>query len=188
MISGTPGVGKTYVATRLAGRLGLKYLNLSELVVSEALYLGKDEVRDTYVVDEDRLVERVKAILESSECNVVVDSHYGEIIPDELVRTIFVLRLNPALLYGKLAGRGWSESKVLENVEAELLGVCTHNALGEHPGNKVCEVDVSNKNLDEVVDEIVEVLNNSRPCHIGIDWLSQELPDDLLTKLLKREY
>lgn len=186
VISGTPGVGKTYVATRLADRLGLKYLNLSELVISGALYVGRDEARDTYVIDEERLVERVKAILESSERDVVVDSHYGEIIPDELVRIIFVLRLNPALLYGKLAERGWGEPKILENVEAELLSVCTSNALDEHPESKVCEVDVSGKDLDKVVDEIIEVLNSSRTCYTGIDWLTQELPEDLLTKLLNR--
>ncbi|MEM3948357.1 MAG: nucleotide kinase, partial [Zestosphaera sp.] len=96
-------------------------------------------------------------------------------------------RLNPALLYRKLVERGWVKSKVLENVEAELLGVCARNALEEHPESKVCEIDVSDRNLDEVVGEVVGILNGSRACHPAIDWLSQELPDDLLAELLKRE-
>lgn len=45
VISGTPGVGKTLVATRLASRLGLSYINLSDLVVRESLYIDVDEVR-----------------------------------------------------------------------------------------------------------------------------------------------
>jgi adenylate kinase len=139
VISGTPGVGKTLVATRLASRLGLSYLNLSDLVVRESLYVGVDEVRGSLIIDEERLVSRLTELLSGSESDVIVDSHYGEVIPDEFVKTVFVLRLNPAVLYERLASRGWGKEKVRENVEAEILGICTYNALNEHPETKVCE-------------------------------------------------
>ncbi|MEM4740504.1 MAG: AAA family ATPase, partial [Zestosphaera sp.] len=93
VISGTPGVGKTLVATLLASKLGLSYLNLSDLVVRESLYVGVDEARGSFVVDEERLVKRLTELLSESKSDVIIDSHYGEIIPDELVKIIFVLRL-----------------------------------------------------------------------------------------------
>lgn len=172
------------MAVELASRLGLTYVNLSDLVISEGLYIGKDVVRDTYVVDEDRLINRLVGLLK--EGDLIIDSHYGEIVPDYLVRFIFVLRLNPVSLHRKLTERGWKESKILENVEAEMLGMCTYNALNEHPAGKVCEVDVSGKETSDVVNEIVEVLKGLRECHVGVDWLSEELPEELLTKLLRR--
>jgi len=184
VISGTPGVGKTLVATLLASRLSLNYVNLSDLVVKESLYLGFDKTRGSFIVDEDRLVKRLTELLSESESDIVVDSHYGEIIPDELVRAIFVLRLNPAVLYETLSLRGWSSEKVRENVEAEILGVCTYNAVSEHPASKVCEIDVTNKKADEVVEEILGVLNNTKKCEIGIDWTTQESLQDFITKLL----
>ncbi len=184
VISGTPGVGKTLVAIRLASRLGLSYINLSDLVVRESLYIDVDEVRGSLIIDEDRLVGRLTELLSGSESDVIVDSHYGEVIPDEFVRTIFVLRLSPVILYERLTSRGWGKEKVKENVEAEILGVCTYNALNEHPEAKVCEVDVTNKEVDEVVEEIVNVLNNVKKCEVWVDWLSNEALKDFIIRLL----
>ncbi len=188
VISGTPGVGKTLVATLLASKLGLSYLNLSDLVVRESLYVGVDEARGSFVVDEERLVKRLTELLSESKSDVIIDSHYGEIIPDELVKIIFVLRLNPVILYERLVSRGWSEEKVKENVEAEILGVCTYNAVNEHTESKVCEIDVTSKGVGEVVEEILSILNNIRKCEVWVDWLSQELPQDFITKLLSTSY
>ncbi|MEM0474768.1 MAG: adenylate kinase family protein [Zestosphaera sp.] len=188
VISGTPGVGKTLVATLLASKLGLSYLNLSDLVVRESLYVGVDEARGSFVVDEERLVKRLTELLSESKSDVIIDSHYGEIIPDELVKIIFVLRLNPVILYERLVSRGWSEEKVKENVEAEILGVCTYNAVNEHTESKVCEIDVTSKGVGEVVEEILNILNNVRKCEVWVDWLSQELPQDFITKLLSTSY
>lgn len=184
VISGTPGVGKTLVATRLVSRLGLSYLNLSDLVVRESLYVGVDEARGSLIIDEDRLVSRLTELLSRSECDVIVDSHYGEVIPDEFVKAIFVLRLSPAILYERLASRGWDKEKVRENVEAEILSICTYNALNEHPETKVCEVDVTNREVDDVVEEIISVLNKVKKCEVWVDWLSNEALKDFITKLL----
>lgn len=188
VISGTPGVGKTLVAISLASKLDLTYLNLSDLVVKESLYVGVDESRGSFLVDEDRLIKRLTGLLSESKSDVVVDSHYGEIIPDELVKIIFVLRLNPVVLYERLVSRGWSREKVRENVEAEILGVCTYNAVSEHTTSKVCEIDVTGKEVEEIVKEILEILNKTRECRIWVDWLSQELPQDFITKLLSTSY
>lgn len=175
VVSGTPGTGKSRIALELVKKLNGLYLNLSEVALRNNFILEKDLKRDSYVIDEDRLKAYLIEVLKSSSGYVVIDSHYGEIVPDEYVERIFVLRLNPRELYLRLKQRGWDELKVKENVEAELLGVCTYNALEEHPQSKVCEVDVTGKGVDEVVHELIDVLEGRRPCYVGIDWLSEDI-------------
>jgi adenylate kinase len=105
---------------------------------------------------------------------VLVIGHYSEIVDDDILDKIVVLRLNPMELAQRLLSRGWPTKKVVENVEAELVGVCTNNALSEHPPEKVCEVDVTGKSIDDVVREVFDVVAGLRPCRVYVDWLSNE--------------
>ncbi len=179
VVSGTPGTGKSRVALELVRRLNGLYLNLSEIALLNNFIVEKDLKRDSYIVDEEKLKAYLVNVIKSYSGYVIVDSHYGEIVPDEYVEKIFVLRLHPRELYLRLKQRGWDEFKVKENVEAELLSICTYNALEEHPTSKVCEVNVTGRDVDDIVHEIVEVLNGRKPCYLGIDWLS----DDVLTEI-----
>ncbi len=180
-ISGTPGVGKTAVAKELARKLNAIYLNLSNVVIKEKLYSEYDEERGTYVVDEERLKEYIRNLVKHTHQLVVVDSHYGEIVDDDLIVRIFILRLDPRKLLKRLKERLWPLPKIKENVESELLGVCTANALSEHPASKVCEIDVTNKSVDNVVKEILDILHNKRECKVYINWL---LDDTLVSEVL----
>jgi broad-specificity NMP kinase len=45
-------------------------------------------------------------------------------------------------------------------------------------------VDVTNKEVDKVVEEIVNVLNNVKECEVWVDWLSNEALKDFITELL----
>ncbi len=183
VISGTPGVGKTAVARKLADRLGATYVNLSELAVSTGAYQYFDESRGTYVVDEGKLGEVVSNLIRGEEGYVVVDSHYGEIVDPELVEKIFVLRMKPSVLAERLRARGWSDSKVAENVESELLGVCTGNAIERHGQEKVCEIDVTSLSVDEAVEEILKILEGVMECSVGVDWLELSEEVDYVLKL-----
>ncbi len=172
-LSGTPGTGKSLVGRRVSEALGMELVELSDLVIGNRLYAGYDEVRRTFVVDEDRLRDYLRRLV-AERGRVLVVGHYSEIVDDSMLDKIVVLRLNPAELYERLTERGWPPDKVVENVEAELLGVCTGNALSEHPPEKVCEVDVSGKSVEEASREVVDVIVGSRPCKTYVDWLSDE--------------
>lgn len=172
-LSGTPGTGKSEIGRRVSEVLGLELVDLGRLVIEAGLYTGYDEESASYVVDEGRLREQVRR-LAAERGRLLVVGHYSEVVDDELLERMVVLRLNPVELYERLARRGWPPAKVVENVEAELLGVCTSNALSEHPPEKVCEVDVSGKSVEEASREVAEVLAGSRPCRVYVDWLSDE--------------
>ncbi len=171
VVSGTPGTGKTLLAKRLAEKLRACYVNLSNVVIEKKLYIEYDADRNTFVVDEERVREYLRRMAQECEL-IIVDSHYGEISPKELVDKIIVLRLDPVELEKRLKDRGWSRNKIKENVQAEILGVCTVNALEEHGEDKVFEINVTGKSLEELVEEALDIIENKKGKKEYIDWFS----------------
>lgn len=186
VVSGVPGTGKSTVAARLSEILGWENVDLSEAALKYGLVLEEDKERGTYVIDEDAVRTWVRR--KASEGPLIVDSHYGEIVDDDILLKLFILRLRPDILLERLLKRGWHPRKVAENVEAELLGICTANALEEHPKEKICEVDTTGKTPDEVAEDILMMLAGKRECTIGIDWLSDPgVVESVLSSLTKLE-
>lgn len=187
VISGTPGVGKTVVALRVSEVLGGSYINLTELVIRNKLYLYYDSETSSYLIDEGSLKSKLRELILGYDGHVVVDGHYGEIVDEELVKKVIVLRLDPRVLYKRLRERGWTGRKLIDNIESELLGVCTLNALELHSPNKVCEVDTTNKNVEEVANEVLLIINDKLECRVFVDWLNRnELVSEVL-EVLSRE-
>ncbi len=178
VVSGTPGTGKTSVSKLLAKRLDGIHLELSRIVEDEGLWLGRDEERGgTLVVDAEKLADYLRARISGSEDIFIVDTHYGELVPPELVDHVFVLRLEPCTLWKRLEARGWPSSKVRENVEAEILGVCSIEARSVF-GEKVCDIDTTGKDAKSVVEEILSILEGLEECGV-LDWLEIIGPEAL---------
>lgn len=180
VVSGTPGVGKSAVSEKLANILGYKYINLSKLAIEKNLLSHYDDERNTYVIDEYGLINEVLRI--TSEFNkLVIDTHYPEILPSELVDFVIVLRINPTILEKRLRERNWNARKIYENVLAEILSVITINAIEKFGENKVFEIDVTNKSIDTIVNEIIDIVRNREKYKPGqlIDWLTILSPDEI---------
>ena len=184
-ISGTPGVGKTALAKRLAQILELEHVELSRHVIEKGLYQSFDEERGTYVIDEDAVRSYIRSLY-SSIGPFVLDSHYAELAPRDLVELLVVLRLDPRELRKRLAARGWSARKIAENVEAELLSIPTRNAVEELGEELVAEVDATGKSVDELAEEVLAILFGEKPYALGprIDWMTL-IPLSELDELLR---
>lgn len=173
LVTGTPGVGKTSVAQRLAQRAGWVHLDLAELVIKQRLYMGFDEERKAYVVDTRRCMEYLEQVL---TCREVLDTHVVEAVPPSKVSHVFVLRLNPLQLRERLRARGYPESKIQDNIEAEILGVVLADAVRHFGVERVYELNTTNLSIDEVVHIILsslsdsELLKKMKPG--AVDWLS----------------
>lgn len=174
VIVGTPGVGKSSVSSLLASRLDGVHVNLGDLVKDEGLSSGLDERRETLIGDEKRISKRVQEIIRQSEGYIIVEGHFAmHVVAAEDASLAFVLRRNPDELREVLRERGFKESKIAENVAAEVLDVCLFDAVKSYGEKKVCEVDASGKTIADVVDEIVGILNGRRRCRVGVvDWLT----------------
>ena len=95
-------------------------------------------------------------------------------MPKKYVNTVFVLRRDPRELKAVLEKRGYEEKKLWENLAAEILDVCLWDALSACGSDKVCEIDVSSKTVEAVVEEMILLLEEKKDCRFGIvDWLGK---------------
>jgi adenylate kinase len=172
---GTPGVGKTVVSKLLVSKIDALYINLAELVKQENLILSVDKARNTLVADIDKVSKRIREVLENSERDVVIDGHYAmDVVSPKDVHLAFVLRRNPNKLKKTLESRGFRKKKLRENLAAEILDVCLWDAISSFGSKKVCEINITDKKVEDVVKEILSILNGEERCRVGIvDWLGR---------------
>ncbi len=164
-ITGTPGTGKTSVSGELRSR-GYNVVDLSSYIRERGLLGEKDEARDTYEVDLESLNESLSD-LTHVDGTVFMEGHLSHLLDSHL---IIVLRCSPAVLAKRLRSRGYSESKVAENVQAEILDVILCEAVDSDI--PVYEVDCGSCGVSETVDSIVDIINGRGDDHIPgkINW------------------
>ncbi|XHH08681.1 MAG: adenylate kinase family protein [Candidatus Bathyarchaeia archaeon] len=187
LITGTPAVGKTTTAKALAAKLDAEYINLTDFAKTHNLTLGQDAERCTLIVDDEKIQDKLKQVIDASENkNIIIDGHYAAAVtPAEYVPQVFVLRRNPKELKVMMEKRGYSDSKMWENLQAEIIDVCLGEAVEVHAG-RVCELDVTEKTTEEIVEDIVAVLEKRKTCMVGtIDWMGMLEREGLLDEYLK---
>jgi len=166
-ISGCGGVGKTTVARLLAKRLGYKFLRLDVVAKRKKFFLGYDKKRKSWIVDMKKLRKEFLK-LKKKNCDMVVESLYAHEFPADF---IIVLRCNPKVLEKRLRKKYSWHTKVTENLEAEMLGIITYEALQR--SKKVFEVDTSKKKPWQAVAAIEKILigRGSKYKAGRIDWM-----------------
>jgi adenylate kinase len=187
LITGTPCVGKTTVAKALTAKLGAEYINLTDYAKTNNLTLGEDKERNTIIINEEAMQEKLGETIDATENrNIVVDGHYASAVtPTNHVALVFVLRRNPKELKQFMEKRGYSGSKMWENLQAEILDVCLGEAVEVHAG-RVCELDVTGKPVDEVVGWIQDILEKRKTCIVGtVDWLGSLEQEGILDQYLR---
>lgn len=157
-VTGTPGVGKTTVASLLAEELDAAYFDVTE-AVREGASSGYDEERGVPVADVEALRDAVP------DGDAVLDGHIAHLLePDAVV----VLRCAPDVLRTRLEERGWSDEKISENVESEVLDIVLAEAVEtEAP---VYEFDTTEATPDETTKRIVCVLEDDDERVGVVDW------------------
>eukprot|EP01036_Dinobryon_divergens_P000798 gene798-1046_t len=135
LVTGTPGTGKTTTAQLAAEKTGLNYVNVGALVAEHNCHEGLDNDFDTYILDEDKLIDVMEPIL--AEGGNIVDFHSCEIFPERWFELVLVLRAETSTLFDRLNARQYSKKKLDENMEAEIMQVVIDAARESYDENIV---------------------------------------------------
>jgi adenylate kinase len=164
-ITGTPGTGKKTLAPMVAFRLGLPCISLYDQAVSSGLVRQGDSDAEVDTTVLGRFI--VKHV--SGPALV-----YGHLLPyvfgSRELRRVVVLRCEPKALKRRLLARRYQPKKVMENVEAELIGVLSADSMTTFGGRKTAEFDTTTSGLGEAARVVSEFLKGSGRPGSRIDW------------------
>ena len=138
LITGTPGTGKTSTASLAAETVGLTHVDCSKIVVDKKLYLEKNVEFDTYIIDDDALCDELEE--QMSRGGNIIDSHSIDYFPERWFDLVLVLRTDNTVLYDRLSKRGYTQHKLSENIQCEIMQVLLEEAREFYNLNIVHEV------------------------------------------------
>ncbi|MEA2055179.1 MAG: adenylate kinase family protein [Candidatus Thermoplasmatota archaeon] len=147
-ITGTPGTGKTSVASVLA-RMGYTVEDTNNL--AENFFVGYDEERECKIVDTDAMNDAFKKVKE--EGILFVEGHLSHLLNIDFV---IVLRCNPYELEKRLEKKKWKRSKIIENLEGEAMDIIFSQACELHD-KRVMEIDTTGRKAEDVAREITKI-------------------------------
>jgi len=166
-ITGTPGTGKTILAEELRSR-GYEVLDINEHVRNNGMLGERDESRDTYSVDMDALDLSLESYRE--RLMILTEGHYAHSTGCD---TVIVLRCCPDVLAKRLKERGYSQAKITENVQAEILDVilCEASELDV----PVFELNTSSDSVSGLADKAEYIIkgNTDKYRPGNVDWMEE---------------
>lgn len=164
-MTGTPGTGKKTIAPLVASRMGLPCISLYDQAVSSKLIKKDDDDAEVDTAALGRFI--VKRV--SGPALV-----YGHLLPYVLgrrdLRKVAVLRCEPKALKRRLLAREYRPKKVVENVEAELIGVLSADSMTAFGRRKTAEFDTTAPKPGTAAKAISEFLSGDREPGPRFDW------------------
>ncbi len=159
-VTGTPGSGKT----TFVNSLNFPIISIQDLAI-KLNCVSHIEGDGTSVIDIDLLS---KLFVQPTELTFY-DGHLSHYLP---VDAIIVFRCEPDELSKRLESRGYSEQKVRDNYEVELMGGPWNDLCGDE--RPIYETSSS----PEGIEGAIEWIKSGCPPHttpgIALDWISQE--------------
>jgi adenylate kinase len=174
-LTGTPGVGKTRVATALRKR-GFEVVDGNEFARDSKALVGRDRRRKSSIVDLGRIGRALGR--RSSKGLVLLDAHWAHEVPG--MHAAIVLRVRPTVLRRRLKRRRYPAAKIAENLEAEGIGIILSEAAERFSVAKVAELDVTGLTAAQIVRRLMPFLRvqDSRLTNLEIgrvDWTADFL-------------
>lgn len=135
-------------------------LKVGELIKQHKCYDGRDEELDTFILDEDKLLDLMETMIEEAEeenVGIVADYHACEIFPERWFDLILVLRATTEVLFDRLSARGYSELKRSQNLESEIMQVILDEARESYAAEIVQELHSNSiEDMEENVRRVTE--------------------------------
>lgn len=165
-ITGSPGTGKKSTAPIVAEKLGVDCISLNDAAAG----FGQAKRRSGPIdVDTDALRRKLRTL------GLGPSVAYGHLLPYVFERSelqiAVVLRCEPMELKRRLRSRGYPWPRVIQNVEAELLGVVSHDTFRTFGPAKTTELDTTSGSADSTAIAIAGILGSGHAPRKRIEWI-----------------
>ena len=167
-ITGTPGTGKTAIASYLREK-GENVIDLNKFIEEKGLKERFDRKRDTYNVDVNKLNTSLRDSV-PNDGNVFLEGHLSHFLDCD---AIIVIRCNPAVLHERLKKRNYAPQKIIENVQAEALDVILCESTDS--GAQVFEIDNTSCTSEQAASMVSDILSGRTDGYEpgSIDWTEE---------------
>ena len=195
IISGTPGCGKTSVARKLSCLIEAEIISLNELAISDNFSFEFDKERDTYIVDFEIflpfVLDKIKEIKNQNYKYLIIESHFSDIISNDYIDFAFILRCDPDELIKRLKEKNYDIKKIMENVQAEILGNCVNYFLQKKINSPLFEIDTTKLSAESVAKIIIGIIVEKKDVnnyYVGkVDWLEKLSQEDRLQEFFDQD-
>ncbi|KAJ6242955.1 pos9-activating factor fap7-related [Anaeramoeba flamelloides] len=159
LITGTPCTGKTTTAKQVCSELEYNHINISELVKEKEFYTEYDEEYETFVIDEDPLLDSLED--QMAKGGNIVDYHGCDFFPERWFDFVIVLRTDNQFLYKRLEKRNYNEKKFKDNLEAEIMQVILDEAYDSYKEEIITVLKSDTiEQLEENVVKIIDLIKH----------------------------
>ena len=158
----------------------LRHMDAGALVKTHGFHVAYDPEWESYEVDEDRLLDYLEPLtggsapgpaeIDPDACTaaaeisdddeerggLLLDWHTCDAWPERWADLVVVLRCDHQLLWRRLEKRGYKDSKIAENNEAEIMGVVADEARESYAPEAI--VTLSSDTTDEMDSNIERIV------------------------------
>lgn len=188
VLSGTPGVGKHTIATTLSSLFDkVTIVDINKIILSEDLLIPSQ--RGNHDVDIQKSLDFLTLLLSKKEYqdSIIVGHLAPYVIDPLLVDLAVILRRSPYELRKIYEDRAYSQTKISDNIVAEILGIISYDALKNFEFSKLSELEIATSVLPSLsAQKIVNMYMDKKQRSFGnIDWLPLVQNDPDMLKFLK---
>jgi adenylate kinase len=167
LVTGNPGVGKTSLSILLADELSnklnkeYKYINIGELIHNHKLYETWNKEFDVPEFDEEKVISKLEE-MGIVNGGFIIDFHSGSFFPEEWFALVVLLRCNNTELYDRLNARGYSQNKIIENIQCEIMEITADELKESYDMKRILELrnektEEMQKNICLIIDEFIKL-------------------------------
>lgn len=166
LVTGTPGTGKSTVCAGAAALLRAKgrtvnIITVNDIIKSERLYDEYDAHFDTYIIDDRKVRRHLEGILKDASCGDVIhliETHTVSALPKKIDHVV-VLTARTDVLFDRLVARKYSQDKVNENMECEIMRIVLEEAVERFGQERVHEMACNtDEDMEDILSEIDSLL------------------------------
>ena len=169
-LSGTPGTGKSTIASLLNGQ-GYTIISLESLANKYDCLGEVDSSDNSKPIDLEKLYHLLNiAWSKESEYPIIVDGHLSHQLPCDAT---VILRCQPDILQTRLENRDYTKEKIQGNVEWELIGGPWND---KDTSDGWLELDTTEHNPNEILEYILKWIQDGfKPTteDTEIDWIGR---------------